>query len=97
MTMPYAALAMARDRLSPAAFQRAVLLAEVFTPDAAREAGFLDLVVAPEDLMKAAYNAAQQAKALDARAHRQTKLRARQALIEALDAAEQKDRTALTP
>lgn len=97
MTMPHSALVIARDRLHPAAFQRAILLAEVFTPEHAREAGFLDQVVEPQDLMASAYRSAELAKALDARAHRQTKLRARQGLLDALDAAEHLDRASLTP
>ena len=95
MTMPHSALVLTRDRLTPAAFQRATLLAEVFNPESAREAGFLDQVVAAEELMASAYRSADLAKALDARAHRQSKLRARQALLNALDAAEQQDRTSL--
>ncbi len=95
MTMPHIGLVIARDRLTPAAFQRATLLAEVFNPDSAREAGFLDQVVAPEELMASAYRSAELAKGLDARAHRQSKLRARQGLLQAMDAAEHQDRTSL--
>lgn len=92
MTMPHAAVAMARDRLSHAAFQRAVLLAETFTPEAAVSAGFLDQVVDADALMDTAYAKAIELRALDAKAHHQTKLRVRQPLLHALDAAVQLDR-----
>ena len=50
-------------------------------------AGFLDRVVAPDQLMAAALDVAQQMKKLNPAAHRHTKLKARKALLEALDSA----------
>lgn len=91
MTMPYAAVVMARDRLSPAAFQRAVLLSETFTPSSAVDAGFLDQVVSAEALMDTALAKATELQALDASAHRRSKQRVRQGLVEALDAALARD------
>jgi enoyl-CoA hydratase len=91
MTMPHAAVVMARDRLSPAAFQRAVLLSETFTPASAVDAGFLDQVVHAEALMDTARSKATELQALDAQAHRQSKLRVRQPLLDALDAAVLRD------
>ena len=92
MTMPHAAVAVARDRLSHAAFQSAVLLAETFTPDSAVSAGFLDQVVDADALMDTAHAKATELLALDAKAHHQSKLRVRQPLLHALDAAVQLDR-----
>jgi len=45
LTMPRAAVEICRQRLTPAHFNRAVVLAEVFSPDDAVAAGFLDRVV----------------------------------------------------
>src|SRR5210317_2055316 len=42
MPMPRVAAAVLRNRLSPSAFQRAVVLSEYFDPDAAHGAGFFD-------------------------------------------------------
>src|SRR5262249_26770146 len=50
MTLPRAALAICRQRLNPAAFERATLLAEIFTPADAVEAGWLDAVVPSDEL-----------------------------------------------
>ena len=87
MTMHHVGILLARDRLSPAMFQRSVINAEMFTPQAALAAGFLDRVVAPDRLMAAALDVAQQMKKLNPGAHRHTKLKARKALLEALDSA----------
>ena len=87
MTMHHVGILLARDRLSPAMFQRSVINAEMFTPQAALAAGFLDRVVAPDWLMAAALDVAQQMKKLNPGAHRHTKLKARKALLEALDSA----------
>ena len=87
MTMHHVGILLARDRLSPAAFQRSVINAEMFAPQAAMEAGFLDRVVAPDQLMTTAMEMAQKMKKLNAVAHRNTKLKARKALLDALDGA----------
>ncbi len=94
ITMHHVGIALARDRLSPAAFQRAVVNAEMFHPQSALEAGFLDAVVAPEALMTAAQAMAQHCKRLHMPSHRATKLKVRRALLENLDAAIALDKTA---
>jgi len=86
LTMPRPAVEILRHRLSPACFTRATLLSEAFPPDAAVAAGFLDRIVAPDALASAARDMAAQLAALDARAHRETKLRARAGLLERLRA-----------
>ncbi len=93
MTMHHVGITLARDRLSPAAFQRSVITAEMFNPQGALTAGFLDRVVEPEQLMPAALAVAQQMKKLNPSAHRATKLKARRVLLEALDSAMEADRT----
>ena len=90
ITMPHAAVEICRQRLTPACFNRAVVIAEVFAPDGAVAAGFLDRVVPAAQLAKAAAGAAADLATLDLDAHKATKLRARRlagtALREAIDA-----------
>ncbi len=92
MTMHQVGLLLARDRLSPAAFQRCVVCAEMLGPQAALEAGFLDQVVAPDALLATARAAAQRLQKLHAKAHTATKRKARAVLLQALDAAIEADR-----
>jgi enoyl-CoA hydratase len=91
MTLPRAAIEICRQRLGPAAFERAVNLAEVFDPQAAREAGWLDELVPEPELLGVARARATSLAALDARAHRETKLRARASMLLALEAATEAD------
>ena len=78
MTMPFSAIEIMRQRLTPSAMNRAVLLAEVFTPINAIETGFLDLVVDEADLMSAAMTfAAAATSGLNAAAHAASKKRMR--------------------
>ena len=85
MTMHLVGIALARDRLRKSAFQRAVINAEMFNPQTAMDAGFLDEVVPAESLMTAANAMAQQLKKINLRAHGRTKLKVRKELLEALD------------
>ena len=92
MTMHHVGIALAQDRLSPAAFQRSVINAEIFTPQGALTAGFLDQVVAADQLLPTAYAVAQQLKQLNMTAHKKTKHKVRKALLETLDAAIETDK-----
>ncbi|MDF2643388.1 MAG: enoyl-CoA hydratase [Pseudomonas sp.] len=92
MTMHHAGIELARDRLRKSTFQRAVINAEMFDPAGAVAAGFLDKLVSVEELAEAAKAVAQQLKKLNMRAHRDTKLKVRKALLEALDNAIEQDR-----
>lgn len=92
MTMHHVGIALAQDRLSPAAFQRSVINAEIFTPQGAMTAGFLDQVVAADQLLPTAYAVAQQLKQLNMTAHKKTKRKVRKALLETLDAAIETDK-----
>jgi enoyl-CoA hydratase len=87
LTIPRAAVEILRQRLTPAHFNRAAVLAEPFSPDNAVQAGFLDRVVGATDLPDAARSAAEAAAALDLNAHLAAKLRARQPALSALRAA----------
>jgi enoyl-CoA hydratase len=92
MTMHQVGIAIARDRLTSAAFQRAVINAEMFSPEAALAAGFLDRVVPPEQLLAMAVDVAQQMKGLNMTAHKKTKLKVRKALLDTLDSAIESDK-----
>jgi enoyl-CoA hydratase len=93
MTMHHVGIELARDRLCKSAFQRSVINAEMFNPQSAKDAGFLDQVVAPEELVNSARAMAQQLKKINLKAHARTKLKVRKALLEALDRAIEIDRT----
>jgi len=92
MTMHHVGIALARDRLRLAAFNRAVINAEMFNPQGAKEAGFLDAVVSPEELMPAALACAVHFKKLNRTAHANTKRKARKPLLDALDAGMELDK-----
>ena len=81
MKMPRVAAAMLRHRLNPAAYQRAVTLAEYFDAESARNAGFFDEVVDPAELKSCAETRAEEFLGLDQEAHTASKRRIRAALI----------------
>ena len=92
MTMHHVGITLARDRLRKSAFQRSVINAEMFNPQTAKDAGFLDEVVAPEELMAAANRMAQQLKTINLKAHAKTKLKVRKELLATLDQAIELDK-----
>jgi enoyl-CoA hydratase len=92
MTMHHVGIELARDRLRKSAFHRSVINGEMFDPQSAVDAGFLDKVVPAEQLMATALTAAAQLKKINMTAHRNTKLKVRKALLETLDAAIEADR-----
>ena len=81
MTMPRVAAAVLRNRLTPSAYQRAVTVAAYFDVESARDAGFFDELIAPEDLTSRAEACADAFKELDPQAHKVSKRRVRAALI----------------
>lgn len=85
MTMHHAGIELARDRLSKVALHRSVINGEMFDPKGAVEAGFLDKLVSAEELQSTARTAALQLKKINMVAHRNTKLKVRKALLDALD------------
>ena len=87
MTMHHAGIELARDRLRKSAFHRSVINGEMFNPQSAVDAGFLDKVVAAQELRDAALEAARQLQKINMKAHKNTKLKVRKALLEALDTA----------
>lgn len=84
LTMPHAAIEICRQRLTPAAFNGAVLLAETFAPDEAVSAGFLDQIVSIDAIDETARDAASRFAQLSAEAHTASKLRARAKVLEAI-------------
>ncbi|SEO72055.1 crotonase/enoyl-CoA hydratase family protein [Pseudomonas sp. NFACC39-1] len=87
MTMHHAGIELARDRLRKSAFHRSVINGEMFNPQSAVDAGFIDKVVSTDELQGAALEAARQLKKINMTAHKNTKLKVRKALLETLDSA----------
>nr|WP_236955618.1 crotonase/enoyl-CoA hydratase family protein [Marinobacter nauticus] len=85
MTMHHAGIEIARHRMPAPYFYRSVVNAEIFNPETAIAAGFLDEIVAPEQLAERANAVATQMKQLNMRAHKQTKLKTKAAYLEKLD------------
>ena len=96
VTMPRAAVEICRQRLTPAHFSRATILAELYEPHSAIEAGFLDRVCEPADICDAVRGIARDLTNLDLDAHKATKMRARQSALAALHDAIAADYAALT-
>ena len=90
LALPRTAVEICRQRLTPAHFNRALNLAEVYSPDDAVAAGFLDRVVPATDVAAVAHEVATGLAQLDMRAHaiskRLTRADALAAIRAALDA-----------
>lgn len=84
LTMPRAAVEICRQRLTPSHFNRAVVLAEIFTPADAIDAGFLDRVVPAAEVHGVARTNAKLLATLDMNAHAASKLRARDSALQAI-------------
>jgi enoyl-CoA hydratase len=84
MGLPRYAVELARERLATRAFVRAALQAEIFDPDGAVAAGYLDQVVPPSDLEGVAISDARRLGAFRAGAYATTKAQSRQAVIDAV-------------
>lgn len=95
LVMPAYGVEICRQRLTPAHFQRTVINAEIFTPDEAVAAGYLDRVVAPEDVVTEAHQVTEALAGLDRHTHTATKLRARHQALEAVRAAIETDAAGL--
>jgi enoyl-CoA hydratase len=84
LTLPRAAIEICRQRLTPAHFSRATVLAEVFPPAGAVEAGFLDRVVEAAEFDQELATALAGIAQLDMMAHAATKLRVRKQALTAI-------------
>ena len=78
MTLPRAAIEILRQRVAPAHFNRAAILAEIYTPSDGVEAGFLDRVVEPSQVLAVSREMALAFSKLDIAAHAATKRRLRE-------------------
>jgi enoyl-CoA hydratase len=87
LTVPWFAIELARQRLTPAHFDRAVVTGAPYTPAEAVDAGFLDRIVAPEELGAASRQAAEYLAGLNGAAHAATKLRVRAGALSAIRSA----------
>jgi enoyl-CoA hydratase len=84
LTLPLFVVELARHRLTPPHFDRALVTAQMYRPEDAIAPGFLDRVVPPSELEEAAEAAAQTLASLNFEAHLGTKQRVRGAALEAL-------------
>ncbi len=97
ITMPFFGIEICRQRLAPSHFHRAVINAEIYRPEDAVAAGFLDRVVPACDLQEVARTIAVDLARLDMGVHTATKLRAREHALRAIRAAIEADDTLLGP
>jgi enoyl-CoA hydratase len=87
MTLPMSAIEIMRMRLTRAAFQRGISMATTFAGDAAVAAGWLDEIVEVENVLPRAQQVAAEAAAtLQLKAHRASKLKARDDALKAIRA-----------
>ena len=82
LSLPMFGLELVKNRLNSRYITRSAINAELFSPNQAVEAGFLDAVVAEESLLEEANLVAKQLNALDRSAFKKTKASLRQGLIE---------------
>ncbi|MEA2127027.1 MAG: enoyl-CoA hydratase [Solirubrobacteraceae bacterium] len=86
LTLPWFGIETARHRLTPPYFDRCCTTGVLLDPGEAVSAGFLDRLVAPDDLPTAALDAARTLAGVDRAAHTATKLRVREHAIAAVRA-----------
>lgn len=82
MSLPIFAIELARDRLDPRHFTASVIQGRVFDPAGAVEAGYLDRLSAPDDVVADALDEARALAGLRRGAVRETKTRARGEMID---------------
>ncbi len=98
MTMHHAGIAIAKARLAPVFFERSVNCSEIYTPEQAVTAGFLDKIVPQEYLLPTAIKIAELFTKLNKKAHAETKLKVRKPYLSALaKAIELDNKEGLTP
>ena len=64
MSLPFFATELARDRLSKRHFTKATALGQTYDPDAACDVGFLDEIVAPDEVLPTALDRAESLKSI---------------------------------
>lgn len=91
LTLPLFAVELARARLSKRHFARAAPQAEIYTPEEAVDAGYLDRVVEPEKLEETAFAEAARLAQLPQPAFRHTKLRCHGDIVNGIRATLEED------
>jgi enoyl-CoA hydratase len=87
MTVHNAGVAIAKSRLSEVYVNRSLNNAEIYSSAQAVEAGFLDCIVAEDQLLETAIKVAKKFSKLNKKAHTETKLKVRKPHLEALTSA----------
>ena len=93
LAVPRFGIEIARQRLTSAYFNRALMTGEMFQPGEALTAGFFDRVVPASELEQAAQDAAEALTKVNFACHYATKLRAREPAIKAIRSAIDQDIT----
>ncbi len=93
LTVPRFAVEAARQRLTPAYFNRALTTGQLFGPAEAAAAGFVDWTVPAAELDAVATRTAEALCKIDMPSHHATKLRAREGALKAIRAAIDSDIT----
>ena len=91
MTVPHFAIRVLRQRLTPHQLNKAVNFAYYFSAEEALQAGIVDELVRPGELMGIAKQRAQDTLKLDATAHANSKLRMRESLLMEISADIERD------
>src|SRR5271154_4562413 len=94
ITVPWFVIDLARERLQPPHFNRAVVSATIYSPAEAVSAVFFDRIVPAEELRTASLDAAAQLAELNPAAHTATKLRVRADALKAIRKAIETELTA---
>ncbi len=91
LTVPKAAIEICRDRLVPAHFNRSVLTSEIYQPEDAVSAGFLDRIVEKGSLLEEAQRLADAYTKLNMAAYVNAKARVREVFLKNLRSAIEED------
>ncbi len=84
LIVPKAGIEINRQRLNPAHFTRATMLAEYYNPSNAVESGFMDKIVPYDEVLNEAKALALAYTKLDLKSHYKTKMRARNKMLRSL-------------
>ncbi len=92
MPLPDWAVGIARERLTPRHLQRATIEARMYDPAAAVEAGYLERVVEPDELLDAALTEARRLAELDGKAYALNAAKLRAGAVARMDEILDRDR-----
>jgi len=97
MTTPIFLMELARERISKRHFMRALVQAEIYTPSASLDVGFLDRTVPPDQVIGEALAEAERLAKLPRAAYVRTRARARAAALERIEATLEEDMAGAFP